>query len=270
MAINIALFGAFLLIVAVLGFFLWQTLFASKEYGDGQEKSEPAYSEQQTSGENSVRSGATPSSSKKTDDAIAEYTKWLAIFTLFLVLATIGLFISGERNVEVARESANAARRSAEAAKNAVELSDKTAERQLRAYVYIKDATMIHGGDNEVWEADITLRNFGQTPAYEVTSPCSFFPTMKAEKYTFKEPPKDLVLVPSDMGPGQELHILVASDKPVAPADAALFRRGDAVIFVYGSVKYRDAFGHPRFTDFRLKYRPPASFDAAPEGNKSK
>jgi hypothetical protein len=104
--INIAVFGAFVLIVAVLGFFLWQTLFAAKEYSNGQEKSEPAYSEQQTGTENTVRGSPSPSQGEATDKAIAEYTKWLAIFTLFLVLATIGLFISGERNIEVARQTA--------------------------------------------------------------------------------------------------------------------------------------------------------------------
>ncbi len=54
-----------------------------------------------------------------------------------------------------------------------------------------------------------------------------------------------------------------------AVTEAALFRNGAAVIFVYGSIKYRDAFGYSRWTNFRLKYRPPASFDAAPEGNTS-
>jgi cytoskeletal protein RodZ len=104
--INISVFGAFVLIVAVLGFFLWQTLFAVKEYSNEQEKFEATYSEQRPGNENTVRSSPSPNQAEATDKAIAEYTKWLAIFTLFLVLATIGLFISGERNIEVARQTA--------------------------------------------------------------------------------------------------------------------------------------------------------------------
>lgn len=102
MAINLAIFGAFVIIVAVLGFFLWQTLFASEENGNGHKEPEPTYSEQRSGGEHALRSSPTPSRSNRTEEAIAEYTKWLAIFTLFLVLATIALFVSGERNVRVA------------------------------------------------------------------------------------------------------------------------------------------------------------------------
>jgi hypothetical protein len=119
-AINIAIFGAFVLIVAVLGFFLWRTLFTSEKHGNAQPEAKPAYSDQGTSAENSSRASPTPSVSNATDEAIAEYTKWVAIFTLFLVLATIGLFISGERNVEVARQSADAAARAADVASEAL------------------------------------------------------------------------------------------------------------------------------------------------------
>src|ERR1700733_1965537 len=115
MAVNIAVFGAFVLIVAVLGFFLWQTLFATEEYSNGQLKTEPAYSEQQSGGNNPSGTSSSPSSTKSTDEAIADYTKWLAIFTMFLVLATIGLFISGERSVQVARLNALAAKNAANA-----------------------------------------------------------------------------------------------------------------------------------------------------------
>ena len=108
MAVNIAVFGAFVLIVAVFVFvfFHWQTLFASEKYGYREEKAEPTYSQQAARSENASGTSASPSGSKKTDEAIAEYAKWLAIFTMFLVLATIGLFISGERNVDVARRAA--------------------------------------------------------------------------------------------------------------------------------------------------------------------
>jgi hypothetical protein len=131
MLLNISIYGAFVIIVVCLGFFLWKVLFVSEEVRDGRKQTEPAYSEQQTDPEQPLRGGPIPSSS---ENAITEYTKWLAIFTLFLVLATIALFISGERNVDVARKSAVAAGEAARAAKNSVELAKNTAERQLRAY----------------------------------------------------------------------------------------------------------------------------------------
>ena len=105
--------------VLVFGFFLWKTLFSSEEHAGREAQGKPAYSEQQGGNEQSPGSGPAPSASKSaTDEAIAEYTKWLAIFTMFLVLATVGLFISGERNVDVARKSADAAKTSADVARD--------------------------------------------------------------------------------------------------------------------------------------------------------
>lgn len=111
MALNIVIAGAFLAMVAVFGVFLWQTLFASERPADGPAQTRPAYGQQQAGGEHAIGGTATPHPHNSTEEAIAKYTKWLAIFTLFLVLATGALFISGERNVAVASRSADAAKR---------------------------------------------------------------------------------------------------------------------------------------------------------------
>src|SRR4051812_47791706 len=91
-------------------------------------------------------------------------------------MATIGLFVSGERNVEVARESAEAAGRSANAAKDAadaardsVKLAERNAERQLRAYVYFDGGFLkksIEGGTTHLIVRQM-FKNYGQTPAYK-------------------------------------------------------------------------------------------------------
>lgn len=135
MAVNIAVYGAFVLIVAILGLFLWQTLFVSKEYSYREQKSEPAYSEQRSGDKQASRTSSTPSRSNTTDEAIAEYTKWLAIFTLFLVLATIGLFVSGERSVRISERASIAANRSAEAAKGAADIAKLALIKTQRAFV---------------------------------------------------------------------------------------------------------------------------------------
>jgi hypothetical protein len=122
LAVHIAVFSAFVLIVTVLGFFLWQTLFVSKERSDANSEAKPSYSDQCTSDE---YSGRVLNRGNDTEEAVAEYTKWLAIFTLFLVLATAGLFISGERNVEVARQAADAAKQSADLASEALVASTR-------------------------------------------------------------------------------------------------------------------------------------------------
>src|SRR4051812_33056956 len=90
---NVAIFGAFLIVVAVLGLFFWQTLFASEVNSDRQEQTAVAQDQQQDGAEKPLGSGASPGDHNPTEQAIASYTKWLAVFTAFLVLATVALFI---------------------------------------------------------------------------------------------------------------------------------------------------------------------------------
>ena len=54
MGVNIAVFGAFVLMVAVLGFFLWQTLFVFEKHSNTQPEAKPSYSDQRAGDENSV------------------------------------------------------------------------------------------------------------------------------------------------------------------------------------------------------------------------
>src|SRR5262245_48230301 len=113
---HLVIFGAFLVICGLIGFFLWNNLFPEKitNRADNPSNAQPEY---QHAYEKLDRASPLPGSRDATDEAIADYTKWLAIFTAFLVLATIGLFVSGERSIEVARQSANAAIKAADAAK---------------------------------------------------------------------------------------------------------------------------------------------------------
>jgi hypothetical protein len=238
MALNIAVAGAFALIVAVFGVFLWQTLFAAEEYGNGQPKTKPAYSEQQTSGENAPRTSPPPSSTKSTDDAIANYTKWLAIFTMFLVLATIGLFISGERSVQVARINALAARESADVAKTALISAQ-------RAFLYINlfEQSVI----NQEFRILPQWKNSGSTPANQLT--------MWANWKTFPgEIPSDFTY--PDLGPGgapavkkdrnawylgpQSTSYAEILKIPITAMEEV--RVGKLRLFVWGWVEYRDIF----------------------------
>ena len=89
MIVNIAIAGAFVVIVLFLGSFLWQTLFATHKQGQAEGQTKITYGDKQASGEQLSGGGSTPHRTNPTEEAIADYTKWLAIFTLFLVLATI-------------------------------------------------------------------------------------------------------------------------------------------------------------------------------------
>jgi hypothetical protein len=98
-----------------------------------------------------------------------------SIFTFWLVLATFGLAIVAviqigflNRAERISANIAQAAKDSAEAANQAVILSDKTAGRQLRAFVFISRAEISDIMSDQKLTAKIVVKNFGQTPAYDV------------------------------------------------------------------------------------------------------
>lgn len=176
---------------------------------------------------------------------LAKFSEPLIIVTLLLFGATVALYCATRDLVHDAKD---------------------TAERQLRAYVYIKEATADFA-DNKVWSARIVFRNFGQTPAYQIGTPTNFFPAAIAESYDFPSVPLDLVASESDIGPGQEISVFARANKAFTTEEAANFRAGKWVIFVRGRVTYRDAFGNDRFTQFSMRYAPEhGGFDALPIG----
>jgi hypothetical protein len=166
-ALNIALFGAFLLMVVVFGFFLWQTLFTPEEYGSSEPQRNPAYTEQQ-----SAKEEPPPTLAKAaTDEAIAKYTKWLAISTMLLVLATGLLYVSGERNVDVARQSVRVAQ---VATKAATDIATKALVAGQRAWIRIDDITIGGGGlsiskDGVTAPIAFVVTNIGNSPAIKLS-----------------------------------------------------------------------------------------------------
>lgn len=252
MILNVAVFGAFFLVVLVLGFFLWQTLFSFDRHGRSDGNGEIAQSELQPGHEKAAGSGTPPHVPNPTEEAIAEYTKWLAIFTLFLVLATVGLFISGERNVEVAGRAAEAAKESAEATKKSVELSDRTAERQLRAYVAIQNGgVLLATVDNAPgFQIKVEIKNSGITPGYRFTTWMKEPKILDIDALPFGEPlPVDERNGSSIIGPGASVWIERFDKFGEGDLEAILNRKKG--IFIWGGADYVDAFGKPRHFIFR-------------------
>jgi hypothetical protein len=130
-------FRAFLVIAGFIGVFLWQSLFVAEKIGDSHTQADAEQAEQKSANKHLGRGGAIPSERNTTDRVIANYTKWLAVFTAFLVLATFGLFVSGERSIEIARRTAVAAKDSANAAQKAANLAEETLIATNRPWISI-------------------------------------------------------------------------------------------------------------------------------------
>src|SRR5712671_1328997 len=73
-----------------------------------------------------------------------------------------------ERADQTARIAANSARDASEAASRTVKTMERTAERQLRAYVHVSGAKIVDVGKPDVRTAQVSVRNCGQTPAYNM------------------------------------------------------------------------------------------------------
>jgi regulator of extracellular matrix RemA (YlzA/DUF370 family) len=179
-----------------------------------------------------------------------------------LVLATIALFVSAERSVQVARRSAGAATRSAEAARDSVRLAEGTAERQLRAYVFLDSDKTIEKLRVAVGEEPsflLRVKNFGLTPAYNfsVTRSTAIGPWPLDTDLPIGSPQESTQSLP----PGAISFWGSDPDKKggtVTVAEFAEMRDGKRRFYIFGRISYVDAFDSPRYTNFCLAIVPPS------------
>jgi hypothetical protein len=158
---------------------------------------------------------------KYRDEVTAAATVILALSTLFLWLAT-GDLVKG---------------------------SERTARRQLRAYVGIESGHMNLEISNGGIEAQVTLRikNFGQTPAYEVRGHGG---VAIAAKFSASLQEKE--------GPiaGQNAVFPQSSQRALFGGHLEIPPGSDPIgIFAFGHFSYKDAFGHRQRTNFRYTAR---------------
>jgi len=127
-----------------------------------------------------------------------------------------------------------------------------TAERQLRAYINISHGKVLYINDpqNRIFQLDI--KNFGQTPAYEVST---VFKCIVREYPLGKSNPLESVTseehqIFSVLGPTCEYR-----RDMIAPYNGEWVEPkiidGSAAIYGFGEIRYRDAFGVQRVTEFR-------------------
>jgi len=123
----------------------------------------------------------------------------------------------------------------------------KSSERQLRAYMCIDTVTGAYD-DAGLFSVEVKLTNAGQTPAY------------KADNWTaigFRVVPPDRGMGPGEsrtphsvmIGPG--LHKTNSVSRIPTPTEIELMQAKKGAIFVWGRMDYIDAFGEPRWTEFR-------------------
>lgn len=220
-------------------------------------------------------------SDKHSDEEAADehglkvWTVVLAAFTgLIFATAAIqaGLFFVQLRlmkqGIEDATATAKAAEKSAIATEETVRTMRETAQRQLRAYVFVDSCSLVAANaDGQIYTPPQTIsaasrpvlilhyKNTGQTPAYQVVADGTMclvsWPLNLSDlpPVTFKKgATKD------SMGPGairRKYEIPDSSIPMLTDADIAAIKGGTKAIFAYGEIRYNDIFGHPYFTRYR-------------------
>ncbi|MGO8868767.1 MAG: hypothetical protein ACLQME_19950 [Alphaproteobacteria bacterium] len=150
-------------------------------------------------------------------------------------------------------------------------LNSETARHQLRAYVFLKSGEIDLTGPTTYKSVPI-FKNWGQTPAYRVrawtNSEIREFP-LQSELHIRQFGQEQV-----ELGPGAEMWLDHKSEVPLQPTDLGDIRAGRKAFYVWGTIRYIDEFGCPRFINFRLASREEErpgvwSLHTEPAGNNS-
>jgi hypothetical protein len=151
----------------------------------------------------------------------------IAIFTVVLGLATGALWRSTDRLVTGA---------------------EKTAERQLRAYVFPTKVVLTNATTSP--KITIEYQNCGQTPAYNV----AIWTTTASAIYPLLEEPHGPEIEPTaswgHIGPGIPIHLDTFPEPSVTPGEIAALAQGNGALYMYGVLSYVDAFKKSRSLKF--------------------
>lgn len=150
----------------------------------------------------------------------------VAGFTALLFIATLALY---------------------QATRNLVLGADRTAERQLRAYVYVEKTHLNY--EKGHWEHSYRIKNFGQTPAHKVRL------ASRTEAVDWKSgrpvlPKPTQVEELGSMAPNGDFFD--NENKVYGAATEAELVKGSKAIYLVGSIRYQTVFGDlEHVTNFR-------------------
>lgn len=145
-------------------------------------------------------------------------------------------------------------RDSTKAAISAVTHAEESAERELRAYVFVDEKTIEDFGLGKQPRIAIRFKNFGQTPAYQCK--VTYFKCqISAKEPDFpaagKFPPLGSTI--ENLGPSDCRRIMMKIGVIDKNAHTDIISNKKQ-IFAIGIIEYVDAFGKPRETRFKYAY----------------
>jgi hypothetical protein len=181
---------------------------------------------------------------EKAAKAAHEAVTWTIVGTFLSAAALFALFMTLRQTERALAQ-----------AQRGNEISEKTAHRQLRAYVVISNMAIENIAQGENPDVTYDLINVGQTPAYEVRHMAKVFnaSTVKDaswQKVFFGQPPlmSKSTLGPNTPGPGGFKAFTVGG---MSPTIYEAIMAGQMVLGIFGAITYRDIYGRRHITTFK-------------------
>jgi hypothetical protein len=134
-----------------------------------------------------------------------------------------------------------------------IEIMRDTAARELRAYVCMSEA-MIEFRQERAPEVQVHIKNCGKTPAYDVEMWIGVALGPYPGPITLSPPPEGFKKSKSLLAPGEKPHAMVFRHPVMTEQQMSILGTSQLTMFVYGDIRYRDAFGKQRITRYRLMY----------------
>jgi hypothetical protein len=186
---------------------------------------------------------------------MAEWAKWVTIFTAAQVgiglLGLIGLW----RTVKLTNKATRAATSATRAAIDANKISQQSAERQLRAYVLVEKMQIKYFEIGRVLMVEVTVTNSGQTPAREVRHgvimqfcDSDVYPPGRVRLARPNTKKRGSVV---DIGAGAPYTFYVESSVPLSQDLHDKLVSGEIRCEVGGYLSFRDVFTRRRLVTFR-------------------
>ena len=138
---------------------------------------------------------------------------------------------------------------------------NRTAKRQLRAYVMPQAASLIDGTMLQPPQAHranvpgtvLNFMNFGETPAYEVVSWAQIAVTQPINENNLVVPTLQRMFA-APLGAKGTMPKALWFNRALTATERTDIANGQQAIYLYGRIEYLDAFKMKRFTNFRLHY----------------
>lgn len=130
-------------------------------------------------------------------------------------------------------------------------LSAKIGKTQLRGYVHVA-AAKIDITDKSVPVAHVTIKNFGNTPAYSVKHLAGMTIGDYPLTRELAEPPAHLPGSSSTIGPGSHTRLEIVRTPPIPAALQSHLGTLTGTVYVYGVITYKDVFRDPHTTKYRM------------------